>query len=199
MEHNLFVSCVLNPRVDDEVLMKYREAVENAFTEEEKDLFREDPRMIWETVDKKITSVPEKERESVITTPAGCLKTGTGSARSKKILAAAIARTLGIPARLNPEDRSVEYWKDGAFVHMVPGRQKNCRIKLSSGDGTVWKYFQNWSMGKLENGVYTSLRLGDLPWKDGMLEVDLEEGSYRIVTSNRLPNEIFSRIFIIFR
>src|SRR5699024_6433593 len=38
MEHNLFVSCVLNPRVDDEVLMKYRGAVENAFTEEEKDL-----------------------------------------------------------------------------------------------------------------------------------------------------------------
>ena len=196
MEHNLFVSCVLNPRVDDEVLMKYREAVENAFTEEEKDLFREDPRMIWETVDKKITSVPEKERESVITTPLGCLKTGTGNPRSKKILAAAIARTLGIPARLNPEDRSVEYWKDGAFVLMVPGKEKNCRIKLSSGDDTVWKYFQNWSMGKLENGVYTSLRLGDLPWKDGMLEVDLEEGSYRIVTSNRLPNgNIFAYLY----
>ena len=43
MEHNLFVSCVLNPRVDDEVLMKYREAVENAFTEEEKDLFAKIP------------------------------------------------------------------------------------------------------------------------------------------------------------
>lgn len=195
-EQSLFVSWVLNPRIDDEVLMRYREAVEESFSEEEKAGFRENPSLIWKAVDQRILSIPEGERESVITTPQGCLKTGIGSVRSKKILAAAIARTFGIPARLNPEDRSVEYWRDGAFVPMVPGAVKNCRLNITSGDDTQWKYFQNWTVGKLENGRFVSLRLTDSLWKDGALKLELEEGFYRAVTSNRLPNgNIFAYMY----
>lgn len=88
----------------------------------------------------------------MITTPSGCLKMGVGSTLSKKILFVAIARTLGIPARLNPEDRSMEYRKDGRFVPVLPEAEKSCSLVLKSGDGTVWKYFQNWTMARLENG-----------------------------------------------
>ena len=188
LEHSLFVKYVLNPRVDDEVLMKYRETVENAFSDEEKLLFRENPAAIWTAVRERVVSYPERERASVITTPEGCLKLGVGSGLSRKILFVAIARTLGIPARLNPEDRSMEYWKDGAFVRVLPEAEKNCRVILKAENGVVWKYFQNWTMAKLEQGWYTSLRLGDLEWRDGVLNADLEAGMYRIVTSNRLPN-----------
>ena len=188
LEHSVFVNYVLNPRIDDEVLMKYREVIENTFSEEEKLCFRENPASIWTEVDKRINSIPERERASVITTPAGCLKTEVGSILSKKILFVAIARTLGIPARLNPEDRSMEYRKDGRFIPVLPEAEKNCHIVLKAGDGTQWKYFQNWSMAKLENGTYTSLRLGGLLWKDDLLEAHLEAGTYRITTSNRLPN-----------
>lgn len=188
LEHSVFVNYVLNPRIDDEVLMKYREVIENTFSEEEKLCFRENPASIWTEVDKRINSIPERERASVITTPAGCLKTEVGSILSKKILFVAIARTLGIPARLNPEDRSMEYRKDGRFIPVLPEAEKNCHIVLKAGDGTQWKYFQNWSMAKLENGTYTSLRLGGLLWKGDLLEVHLEAGTYRITTSNRLPN-----------
>lgn len=188
LEHSVFVNYVLNPRIDDEVLMKYREVIENTFSEEEKLFFRENPASIWTEVDKRINSIPERERASVITTPAGCLKTEVGSILSKKILFVAIARTLGIPARLNPEDRSMEYRKDGRFIPVLPEAEKNCHIVLKAGDGTQWKYFQNWSMAKLENGTYTSLRLGGLLWKGDLLEAHLEAGTYRITTSNRLPN-----------
>ena len=94
LEHSVFVNYVLNPRIDDEVLMKYREVIENTFSEEEKLCFRENPASIWTEVDKRINSIPERERASVITTPAGCLKTEVGSILSKKILFVAIARTL---------------------------------------------------------------------------------------------------------
>ena len=124
----------------------------------------------------------------MITTPSGCLKMGVGSTLSKKILFVAIARTLGIPARLNPEDRSMEYRKDGRFVPVLPEAEKSCSLVLKSGDGTVWKYFQNWTMARLENGKYVSLRLGGLTWQDDLLNAQLEPGEYRIITSNRLPN-----------
>lgn len=134
LEHSVFVKYVLNPRVDDEVLMKYREAVEEAFSEEEKLRFREDPASIWTEVDERITSLQERERASVITTPAGCLKTAVGSPLSKKILFVAIARTLGIPARLNPEDRSMEYRENGKFVPVLPEAEKNCCAVLKAED-----------------------------------------------------------------
>ena len=119
MDADIFVPYVLNPRVDDEVLQKYRKAILEQLSEEEKNMLQKEPAKIWKWIEDKIVSSPEKERSSVITTPSGCLKTGTGSLLSKKILFVAMARTLGIPARLNPHDRSMEYMKNGKFILLL--------------------------------------------------------------------------------
>ena len=124
----------------------------------------------------------------MITTPAGCLHTYTGSFLSKKILFVATARTLGIPARLNPHDRSMEYMENGKFVPVLAKTEKNCTLILKSGEITQWKYFQNWSIAKLENGRYVSLKLGTESFENQTLKLPLESGTYRILTSNRLPN-----------
>ena len=188
MKEETFVSYVLNPRVDDEVLQKYRKEIKEHFSKEEKKDLREDPEKIWKLVNAGIKSMPDKERASVITTPSGCLKTETGSFLSKKILFVAIARTLGIPARLNPNDRSMEYMKNGKFVSVLAKTEKNCSLILRAEDDTVWKYFQNWSIARMENGRYVSLKLGNMLFENQMLKLWLIPGEYRIITSNRLPN-----------
>lgn len=188
MTEDTFVSYVLNPRVDDEVLCRYRTVIKGLFSREEKQEMRKTPSKIWEFVDKTVTSCPEKERASVITTPAGCLRTGKGSFLSKKILFVAIARTLGIPARLNPNDRSMEYMENGKWVSVLAKTEKNCSLILHSGNESEWKYFQNWSIARKENGRYISLKFGEELFADGRMELQLEAGSYRIITSNRLPN-----------
>ena len=188
MKEETFVSYVLNPRVDDEVLQKYRKEIKEHFSKEEKKDLREDPEKIWKLVNAGIKSVPDKERASVITTPSGCLKTETGSFLSKKILFVAIARTLGIPARLNPNDRSMEYMKNGKFVSVLAKTEKNCSLILRAEDDTAWKYFQNWSIARMENGRYVSLKLGNMLFENQMLKLRLIPGEYRIITSNRLPN-----------
>lgn len=188
MTDETFVSYVLNPRVDDEVLQKYRAEIKDRFSKEEKHELRKTPAKIWEYVDKIVTSCPDKERASVITTPAGCLRTGKGSFLSKKILFVAIARTLGIPARLNPNDRSMEYMENGKFVSVLAKTEKNCTLILHTGNESEWKYFLNWSIARKENGRYVSLKFGEEVFENGSLELKLEAGSYRIITSNRLPN-----------
>lgn len=188
LDREIFVSYVLNPRVDDEILRKYREAVLSAFTQEEQDAFRRNPRTVWETVDKRIVSCPEGERSSVITTPEGCLNTGIASHRSKEILFVAIARTLGIPARLNPSDRTMEFMENNVFVPVLEEAQKNCTLILKDTDHTAWKYFQNWSIARLTQGSYVSMKLGSRNWENDELKLMLEAGTYRIITSNRLPN-----------
>ena len=188
MKKDTFVFYVLNPRVDDEVLQKYRKVIKKLFSREEKRALRNDPVKIWKLIESRIVSRPEKERSSVITTPTGCLKTETGSFLSKKILFVATLRTLGIPARLNPHDRSMEYMENGKFVPVLAKTEKNCTLILKEDESTQWKYFQNWSIAKMENGRYVSLKLGAEVFEDQRLTLPLEAGSYRILTSNRLPN-----------
>ena len=55
------------------------ERLRSIFSRTEKQELRDDPSRIWNLIEKAIVSRPEKERSSVITTPAGCIRTCTGS------------------------------------------------------------------------------------------------------------------------
>ena len=123
----------------------------------------------------------------MITTPAGCIRTCTGSFLSKKILFVAIARTLGVAARLNPHDRSMEYIENGRFVPVPARTEKNCTLILKAGETVQWN-IPELEYCKMENGRYTSLKLGAENFEDQILNLPLESGNYRILTSNRLPN-----------
>lgn len=187
-EPEIFALYILNPRVEDEVLSCFREIILNTFTNEQKEQFCKNPVKIWEYIEANISSCENRERDSLITTPAACIRLGIGSKRSKKILFTAIARTLGIPARLNPNDRSMEYMENGIFVPLLSQGKKNCCLLLRGEDGTIWNYFRNWTIGRMEDGNYTSLRLADKVWEKGELKLQLKAGRYRILTANRLPN-----------
>lgn len=185
----IFLKYIMNPRVDNEILRPYRKIILGRFSETEQEKMKNNPAEIWNVVDEMVVSRPECERASVITTPAGCLKTGIGSDLSKKILFVAIARTLGIPARLNPSDRSMEYMDSKEkFMPVLAKTEKNSCLVLKETDGTEWKYAQNWSIAKLEEGKYNTLVLEGIVFTDRKLQLDLEAGYYRIITSNRLPN-----------
>ena len=62
MDADIFVPYVLNPRVDDEVLQKYRKAILEQLSEEEKNMLQKEPAKIWKWIEDKIVSSPEKER-----------------------------------------------------------------------------------------------------------------------------------------
>ena len=108
--YNLYINYVLNPRVEDELLRPYRKGILSFFTEEQKAAFRTNPAEIWNYIQVHITAYPDNERETVMETPYECLVSGIGTECSKKVLFVAIARTLGIPARLNP-DNKVDVYK----------------------------------------------------------------------------------------
>lgn len=206
----IFVNYVMNPRVDNEVLAPYREQLSGAFSEEEKESFCRQPKELWSWIEANIRSCPEKEKGSLITVPGACIKLKIASPLSKKILFVAAARTLGVAARQNPRDGSLEYWNKGQFEPVFPGAGKNCLLVLTGGDETKWTYFQNWSIARRVNGRYISLQLSDETWQEGepqaetgsrkpqagtgslkpepSLKLELEVGSYRILTANRLPN-----------
>ena len=196
---NIYYSYVLNPRVFNEVMTDYRGAIAAAFTEEEKAAFREDPKAIWSWIEENIKVCPEAEQESVYFVPTASLKIRKSSELSRHILFVAIARTLGVPARLNPMDGAMEYlmpdsvkqgaeaYENSKFQAVIAGKAKEARLVFTDG-GLTWTYNQNWSIARLEKDGYLPLELEDLSWENGKLAIEADPGIYRILTGNRLPN-----------
>ena len=186
--YELYIHFVLNPRVEDELLRPYRKGILSFFTRKQIEVFRENPVKIWEYIEMNITAYPDNERETVMETPYECLVSGIGTRRSQKVLFVAIARTLGIPARLNPGSHVMEYWEADHFVSVLKQEEKNAALCLKKEDGIQWNYYQNWTIGRLVGNQFVSLNLTDRIWKEDTLELAVIPGTYRIITTNRLPN-----------
>lgn len=187
IKEEIFVSYLLNPRIHTEPMTAYRGHIFSLFSREEKELFRNAPEKIWFYICKNIREREDLDCQSLVTAPCACLDTGIGSKRSKEHLFVAVCRTLGIPARLNPADLSMEYYADGTFHRVEKSAEKTCQLELYSGDTTNWVYFQNWTIAIRKSGRYHSLNLNGLELQNNHL-LSLEPGEYRIITSNRLPN-----------
>ena len=186
--YNLYINYVLNPRVEDELLRPYRKEILSFFTDEQKAAFRVNPAEIWNYIQTHIVAYPDNERETVMETPYECLVSGIGTERSQKVLFVAIARTLGIPARLNPDNKVMEYWAMDHFVPVLKQQEGGAVLILKKEADAVWNYYQNWTMGRLVGNEYVSLNLTGRSWEGDTLELALIPGTYRIITTNRLPN-----------
>lgn len=190
----IFLPYIWNPRIETEVLTKWRRVILEYFSPQQKELFRKDPKEIWNWIETNLKSRTKRERMTVYTVPAAALKLGFAEKKSRRVLFVAIARTLGIPARLNTVDGAMEYWKDGCFVRVLKESEKGAYITLTGDKDFNWGCFQNWSIARLEEDGYYPLNMWDVRLEQGRLELDVEPGEYRIITANRLPTgNIFAK------
>lgn len=189
LPEEIYIPYVLSPRVDTEKLTGWRTGLQAAFQKEQLEQFARDPQQLWSWITGHIASHDSREYGSLIAVPEALLKVGYGSHLSKKVLFVAVCRTLGVPARINPETHSIQYWKDGAFYNVEQAEQGEVLpFTILSGDDTKWVYFQNWSIGLLRDGIYTTLDLSERCWQGEKLAVELAPGAYRLLTAKRMPN-----------
>lgn len=185
----IFVPYIMNPRVHYEQLTRYRELISSAFDKQKKEIFQKQPRKVWEYVS-GFKADPVRHHERLIGSPEGIFHSGLADEKSRKILFVAICRTLGIPARINPVDLAVQYYEKAGFRNVEEHSEENKRnasLTLMGGE-EKWFYLNNWTIAVLREGSYQTLELADYIWKNGKLELSLEPGSYRLITSNRTPN-----------
>lgn len=192
----IFLHYLWNPRVEHEVLTKWRRKISDYFTSQQKELFRNSPMEIWKWIEKNLYFNEERERLSLYTVPGAALEIGAADRKSRRVLFVAIARTLGIPARIDSVDGSIEYWKAGVFVRLGNVLDKCAYLTLTGEKALSWRYFQNWSIARLEEDGYHSMVMWDAHMKEGHLELAVEPGEYRIITANRLPTgNIFAKCY----
>ena len=188
---DLWRDTVLNPRVDGEELASDHRALQQRFGADRIALFRSDPRTLWQEM---LRDVRDAEDDEPYTGTAALLSRGYGDGPHRGIAFVTVCRCLGIPARLNPETRSPQYFDGARFVD-VQARESDrlvaCTLTAPGRDDTP-RYGVDWTIGRLQrtpHGMdFSTIDLGDVPWTDGAAHIRLEPGTYRVITTTRLPN-----------
>ena len=100
---------ILTNRIDNEHLSPFRGYFLQNFTQKEQKAFKNDPRKLVKWVDENITLDNEYNPRRLVQKPSTVHLTKKGDPRSRDIMFVALARTMNIPARLNPINGKPQY------------------------------------------------------------------------------------------
>ena len=117
---------------------------------------------------------------------------GQGSERSRHVLFVAICRTIMVPARLNPVTRLPEYYADGVFHTVIEETEDAVRpcgtVVLKAKEESEWRYYQTWTIGKQKGVHFETLNYENIICPKTGLELKLQTGTYRLITTIRMPD-----------
>ena len=197
--HDAYVRYVLCPRFKLEELSDYRPFVLDFYDDGQKAAFVTDPRRLWDQLCLALSFDGHEGLAGLVGTTAGALSSGIASATTRDQVFVAVCRSLGVAARLNPSSSHPEFMEGGRFV---PVEEQDApvltNVTFTCADAAnAPTYFTTWSIGRLEsftapNGFEAlDFRLLDhtgATFEDGRLTLGLEDGTYRVITTTRLPD-----------
>lgn len=192
---------VVGLRIGNEVLSSWFEEVSAFLGKERITYFSMHPEEIWDFVNSHVHELPQEDFGELIMTPGAALRSGVCNQNSREVLAAAVARVCGIPARIREDDGTAEYrvsasWSEkgapSAQAEYLPfdsSRRETSCLTLRTGDETDVKYETTWGLTRLsdEGKPDQFLALRD-NWNHGRMDIPLVPGRYCLVTAQRLPN-----------
>lgn len=199
LDDDSFANFILRPRVDFEMLTPYRTLFCKALGKEQIKAFLAQPILLVEKLENDFEIISDVNFYQGSATPVGSFKLKKGDKASRDILFVAMARTIGIPARLNPSDRTPQFLKDDIWQNIAFRDQtklndiETTKLKIETGK-VVWdrarqddikiEYSTNFSIARFDAGRYHTLfyKFDEKEQK----ELELPIGNYRLTTSTRL-------------
>ncbi|PKQ69539.1 hypothetical protein BZG01_01020 [Labilibaculum manganireducens] len=188
----LYLKYVLNPRISNEWLIAYRGYLQNAFEGKFTGNRAERIEQIKQWILKEIQITEEENYYNLPITPKGVYELRISNAESRDVFFVALCRSLGIPSRLEPAEKTPQYfdgkeWLNIYFEKQIVNQPVTGFMMLNNtAKDFDPAYYMHFTIGKMIDGVYESLdygwdsKLSDLPSK-----LELEVGKYRLVTGKR--------------
>lgn len=201
VNEDLYLPYVCCPRVLFEMIGPYRSYFQSQFSDEERAIYVNDPQALVEHIMRDITVDNEMDRYPGMATPAGVYQLKRADRESRNICFVAVARSLGIPARLEPLDARPQYWHAGSWHDAIfetlheADAFDNClgngyvQFRRSEDDGEQEAAYQlNFTLARLDHGIYKTLTFpfGEKDVYDKPFEV--VSGDYRLTTGTRLAS-----------
>ncbi len=195
-DKEIFNRYVLSPRIALENLSPWRSFLNEAFGAEIVKSAQNDVTVLtsWIRENIRIDNVANNHSRAPLS-PIGVFNLRVADPHSRDIFFVAACRTIGIPARLNPETRIPEYFKDGEWhragfdpeIAVHPGKGS---LKLVDKNNVVApQYFMHYTIAILRDGFYRTLEFPEGQVISNTADpVMLEAGNYALVTGNRLED-----------
>lgn len=192
-----FIGFVKSPRIGRELVSPWRSFIRQYFSAAEAEAFRSQPEEIRKWISKHIVLDTISNYYGVPLTPEGSLQLGIADRYSRDLLFVAIARSFGIPARLEPATRRPQYVKSGNWADVFFGNttEKSVprgEVKLLNASGDpefIPRYYTHFTIGRFEKGKFVTL---DYEFDESLREfpcvLSVDSGYYRLVTGNRQDN-----------
>lgn len=200
VDPDTFTHYVLCPRVQYEMIAPYRQILQSSFTKAEAECYRANPSELVELLKNEWEIRDDLTHLRGKATPRGTFQLRKGDLTSVEILFVALCRSLGIPARLHPSEQKPQYlaeqgWQNAVIReictseksadHRETGKLQLLLDPEARTDAPAAAYEQNFTIARLENGVYKTLlyEFGKTDVYDEPFEV--EPGDYRVTTGIR--------------
>ena len=206
-DSKFFNAYVLCPRVANEFLSPYRSYFQKNVDAQLAKQAKEDPSVLVDWVKKNITIKNELNPLHIPVMPMGVFKSRSADNASRNIFFVAVARSLGIPARVDQVTGKTQYikddkWMDVNFDSTVQVAAKQGKVVASYNPIKILqdpKYYSNFTIAKIlpdsklqtldfEPTGHVDMGVGDT-WSS-MLKTPLsiDEGNYMMVTGNRMSD-----------
>lgn len=202
-----FNEYIMNPRVANEFLTPYKSFFAANIEPSLAKQAVENPQALVDWVKNNVSINDALNAQRIPIMPMGVWKSRIADKGSRNIFFVAVARSLGIPARIEPVGRKIQYFKDNAWVDV----DFEAAVQTTAKQGKVIasyqpikalqdpKYYSHFTIAKvLPNGTLQTLNferggnvdmgLGDT-WS-GLLKkpLSMDEGNYMLVTGTRMAN-----------
>ena len=202
-----FNEYIMNPRVANEFLTPYKSFFAANIEPSLAKQAVENPQALVDWVKNNVSINDALNAQRIPIMPMGVWKSRIADKGSRNIFFVAVARSLGIPARIEPVDRKIQYFKDNSWVDV----DFEAAVQTTAKQGKVIasyqpikalqdpKYYSHFTIAKvLPNGTLQTLNferggnvdmgLGDT-WS-GLLKkpLSMDEGNYMLVTGTRMAN-----------
>ncbi|WP_017812379.1 transglutaminase-like domain-containing protein [Paenibacillus shenyangensis] len=117
-ERERFDRYVLCPRIHFEMLSEYRAYFQSLWSLDKQEDYRRHPQQLAADLEAEVRIYNQVDRYSGMATPAGAHQLGVMDALSRDMMFVAAARSLGIPARLEPLQLQPQYWQHGGWTEV---------------------------------------------------------------------------------
>ncbi len=191
---------ILSPRIENEGLRPWRGYLAKAL---ESEGIGADATRLAAWIDENITVADADNPLRLRMSPEAVMKQRRADALSRGIFFVAAARTLGLPARIDPVTGAVQYltadsrWQRVMFKDErsdeTPAKNPTGTLKLTftpQGHIIDPKYYSQFSVSRIENGVPRQLEFSEEGTVSSIFAkpVELEAGQYMLMSGQRLAN-----------
>lgn len=183
---DIYEQYLLIPRILWEELNLYAPIYAEKFSNHRAS-FYENPRLIMDYVKQNVSTNTQHHIQNTYMDIKSILDLGIGSVTDQRILAVAIARSIGIPARFNQLLDTIEFYKEGRF-HNFEIENEYFELIITGALDTVDTSIEKKAYRHQTNNSKINKESLTMDGETIKFTSLFEKGSYEIITSTRLPN-----------